>query len=156
MKLLELLLRFCVALVLLVFGVFSPVNARYGKRLMFLTTLYAALVKEGIMQEMSIDSFNETFQLVEDPALLDATVVANGCWKRVNLTSELSKCVRSIDEFSDRQDRISLVERFSPAVVKLAPKWMNYGRDEMIRDVQDVLLISGFTKTCKENAQNSY
>lgn len=154
MKLVELLLRFLVALVLMVFGLFSPTKAKYGKRLMFLTTLYVALVKEGIMQEMSIGSFNETFQLVEDPTLLDATAVANGCWSRINLTSELSKCVRSVDEYSELTDRISLVERFSPAIVKLAPKWMYYGRDEMIRDVQDILLVSGFTKSFKDTAHS--
>lgn len=109
-----------------------------------------ALVKEGIMQEMSLDSFNETFKLAEDPTLLDATVVANGCWSRVNLTSELSKCVRSLDEFSDREERLSLIERFSPILVKLAPSWMRYDKEEMIKDISNILLISGFTKSCKE------
>lgn len=150
MKLLELLLRFLVAVILRLVGVFSPTKAKYGKRLMFLTSVYVALVKEGIMQEMSLDSFNETFKLAEDPTILDAAVVANGCWSRVNLTSELSKCVRSLDEFSDREERLSLIERFSPILVKLAPSWMSYDKEEMIKDISNILLVSGFTKSCKE------
>ena len=152
MKLVELLLRFLVAVILQIFGLFSPTNAKFGKRLMFLTSVYAALVKEGIMQEMSIESFNETFQLAEDATLLDAACVANACWSKVNLTSELSKCMRSMEELTDRQDRIILVERFSPAIVTRAPKWMHYDRDEMIRDISDILLVNGFTKLCKEAA----
>lgn len=150
MKLVELLLRFLVAVILQLFGLFSPVNAKFGKRLMFLTSVYVALVKEGIMQEMSIESFNETFHLAEDSALLDATAVANGCWSKVNLTSELSKCMITMDEFNDRQDKITLVERFGPAIVKSAPKWMRYDKDEMIRDITDILLVNGFTKKCKD------
>lgn len=150
MKLVELLLRFLVAVILQLFGFISPANAKFGKRLMFLTSAYAALVKEGIMQEMSIESFNETFHLAEDSALLDATSVANGCWSKINLTSELSKCMLNTEELTDRQDRISLVERFSPIIVKRSPKWMRYDNDEMIRDISDILLVNGFTKMCKE------
>ena len=150
MKLVELLLRFLVAVILQVFGVFSPDNAKYGKRLMFLTSVYAALVKEGIMQEMSIESFNETFKLAEDAALLDATFVANGCWKNINLTSELAKCLLSMEHLDDRQDRISLVARFSPLIVKNAPRWMHYDKLEMVQDVSDILLVNGFTKKCKQ------
>lgn len=150
MKLVELLLRFLVAVILQIFGLFSPANAKFGKRLMFLTSVYAALVKEGIMQEMSMESFNETFQLVEDSTLLDAAIVANGCWRNINLTSELSKCLKTTEELTDRQDRINLVERFSPAIVKRAPKWMCYDTAEMIQDMSDVLLVNGFTKMCKD------
>ena len=150
MKIVELILRFLVAVILQLFGFLSPANAKFGKRLMFLTSVYVALVKEGIMQEMSIESFNETFQLAEDSALLDATAVANGCWTKVNLTSELSKCMLTMDEFTTRQDRISLVKRFGPAIVQSAPKWMRYDREEMIRDISDILLVNGFTKKCKD------
>lgn len=151
MKLIELLLRFLVAVILQLFGFISPANAKFGKRLMFLTSVYAALVKEGIMQEMSIESFNETFQLAEDSTILDAGAVAKGCWSKVDLTSELSKCMLINEELTDRQDRISLVERFSPVLVKRSPKWMQYDKDEMIRDISDILLVSGFTKKCKES-----
>lgn len=149
MKFVEVLLRFLVALILLIFGVISPQNAKYGKRLMFLTTVYAALVKEGIMQEMSLESFNETFKLAEDAALLDATTVANGCWRNVNLSSELAQCMSTTEHLESRQDRISLVAKFSPRIVSNAPKWMQYGKDEMVRDVSDILLVNGFTKICK-------
>lgn len=149
MNFVEVILRFLVALILLVFGFVSPQNAKYGKRLMFLTTVYAALVKEGIMQEMSLESFNDTFKLAEDAALLDATSVANGCWKNINLTSELTKCMTATEHLESRQDRISLVAKFSPLVVNHAPKWMLYDVDEMVRDVSDILLLNGFTKSCK-------
>lgn len=149
MKLVEVLLRFLVAVILQIFGVFSPHNAKYGKRLMFLTSVYAALVKEGIMQEMSLESFNETFKLAEDAALLDATFVANGCWNNINLTSELAKCLLNAEHLENRQDRITLVAKFSPLIVKSAPKWMRYDTAEMVRDVSDILLVNGFTKMCK-------
>lgn len=150
MKLVELLLRFLVAIILSVFGMFSPTNARYGKRLMFLTSVYAALVKEGIMQEMSIESFNETFRLAEDPSLLDATFIANGCWNKINLTSELSKCLSNQKHTEGWDGKMEIVADFSPRIVKSAPRWMYYGKDEMIKDISEILLVNGFTKECKE------
>lgn len=146
MKLLELGLRGLVALILVLFGIFSPSKAKYGKRLMFLTTVYAAMVKEGILQEISLDAFNQTFCLTEDCAVLEATSVAKGSWKNVNLTSELSACLLSAEQLQLQADRLSLISMFSPRVVKKAPSWMRYDEKEMIDDVCLILLTNGFNK----------
>lgn len=150
MKLTELFLRMIVAATLQLFGFISPNNARYGKRLMFLTSVYAVLVKERVLQEMSLESFNDTFHLADDPKMLDATTIARGCWQKINLRSEFVKCVTYNENLDTKENRLNLVERFTPIVVRQTPKWMNYGDDEMKRDVANIFLVNGFTKDFKQ------
>ena len=150
MRLIELSLRILVALTLQVFGLFSPSKARYGKRLMFLTTAHAALVKEGILQEMSLESFNETFKLADDTNVLNAGAVANGSWDKINLKSELSKCLQGDLNFETKRKRLDIIEQFSPKIVERCPHWMRYSSAEMTHDLSNIMLVSGFTKQVKE------
>lgn len=152
MKLIELSLRILVAIALQIFGVFSPAKARYGKRLMFLTTAHAALVKEGILQEMSLEAFNETFRLTDDVALLDASVIANASWNKANLRASLSDCIGNSCNLESKQARLDVIEKFSPLVVEKSPSWMRYSINEMTLDISNILLVSGFTKQVKEQA----
>lgn len=152
MRLVELSLRILVAITLRIFGFISPAKARYGKRLMFLTTAHAALVKEGILQEMSLESFNKTFKLANDPSMLDATVVANASWNKANLRASLSDCIGNSCNLESKQERLDVIEKFSPLVVEKSPSWMRYSINEMTQDISNILLVSGFTKQVKEQA----
>lgn len=152
MKLIELSLRILVAIALQIFGVFSPTKARYGKRLMFLTTAHAALVKEGILQEMSLEAFNETFRLADDVTLLDASVIANASWNKVDLKTELSKCLGDHCDLESKDVRLGVIDQFSPKIVERSPLWMRYSTAEMTNDISNIFLVSGFTKKVKEMA----
>lgn len=152
MRFVELSLRILVAVALRIFGIISPSKARYGKRLMFLTTAHAALVKEGILQEMSLDSFNKTFHLANDPTMLDAGSVANSSWNKANLRLALSQCMEGKCDLESRKARLDIIEKFSPMVVEKSPLWMRYSISEMTDDISNVLLVGGFTKQVKEKA----
>lgn len=146
MKLAELLIRYLLAVTMMLFGFFRPDKARAGKRAMFLISVYTALVKEGILQEISLESFNSTFELANNPDSLEVAQIASFYWNDINLRSELDKCIDLDGSLDNKQSRLETIQRFCPTIVAQAPKWMKYDSAKMNKELSDVLIVSGFSK----------
>lgn len=146
MKLAELLIRYLLAAAMALFGFIKPDKARAGKRAMFLISVYTALVKEGVLQEISLESFNKTFQLATEPNSLEVAQMASFYWDNVNLRSELDKCISTDTALDTKESRLHAIQLFCPYVVERAPKWMKYDVNKMNKELSDVLLVSGFSK----------
>ena len=101
---------------------------------------------------MSLEAFNRTFKLANDSSMLDATVVANASWNKANLRASLSDCIGNSCNLESKQERLDVIEKFSPLVVEKSPSWMRYSINEMTQDISNILLVSGFTKQVKEQA----
>lgn len=149
MKLAELLIRYLLAATMILFGIIRPDKARAGKRVMFLISVYTAMVKEGILQEISLESFNKTFHLAEEPNSLEVAQMASFYWNDINLRSELDKCISTDVSLDNKESRLRAIQLFCPYVVDKAPRWMKYDINKMNRELSDVLLVSGFSKSMK-------
>lgn len=146
MRLAELLIRYLLAATMMLFGIIKPEKARAGKRAMFLISVYTALVKEGILQEISLESFNSTFELANNPDSLEVAQIASFYWDNINLRSELDKCIDMERTLDTKQSRLNAIHKFCPAVVEQAPRWMRYDVTKMNKELSDVLIVSGFSK----------
>lgn len=146
MNIAELLIRYLLAAIMTLFGFIKPDKACAGKRAMFLISVYTALVKEGILQEISLESFNKTFQLAEEPNSLEVAQMASFYWDTANLRSELDKCIKTDINLESKESRLHAIQLFCPYVVDQAPKWMRYDTNKMNKELSDVLLVSGFSK----------
>ena len=151
MNIMEIVFRFIVALGLRIIGIISPSKATQGKRVMFMTSMYIALVREGILQEMSVQSFNDAFKLTDDYELLEVGRVAQGCWDNINFKSQIDEFLPTEPDNTDtyQKQRLSLARRLSNQIVASAPKWMQYNKDEMLRDATDAMLLGGFRHDVK-------
>lgn len=152
MSIFEAILHFLVAMSMSILSIVNPEKARAGKRAMFLTSVYIKLVNDGILQEMSLEAFNDAFNLAEDSQTLEAARAATGVWDKRNLDGKLKRSLDSSDKtLETKEERLTAVEDFCPHVISMTPRWMRYDDEAMKEELADVLLVSGFRKEIKDS-----
>lgn len=120
-------------------GLFLPEN---GKRIIFLTTLHARLVRDGVFHEETLQKLNESLHLARSDAALQLPATIYGRIWDPEVTQQI---FQEID--GDYRGNSCLLfedaRRVSARIVSLAPSWIRYGTSEqMEQDAQQLFYCS--------------
>lgn len=123
--------RICLAFVLSFLARFIPDNT---KRIILLTTLYQKGAKDGVFTKFDLKGLNRNIPLVVDEkALESACMFTPTVWKDVNL-KELINTMSECQEGQCIAQSDSAI--IASALIERVPRWLRYGRERMLTDLQ--------------------
>lgn len=126
---------FVALLKIILFFALSIILPRRGKRILFLTGVYARLVEHGLLHDETLEKLNRSLMLADSTAALN---LPPSIYRRVIDDEELSKAIQGIEATNAGELCLTFSEarKVSQQIVKLAPAWARYGEEkEMERDV---------------------
>ncbi len=118
-------------------GIFMP---RQRKRLFIIAGIHAKLIQNGVFHEESINKLNGVLHLTDDDKSLD---IPESVYESVWDSSELSKILHQIPTTYDGETCMLYndAKRVTEEILKLTPKWLQYGSlDEMSLDLINLFM----------------
>lgn len=112
----------------------SKLVSRQGKRIFFVTSLYCHAYHLDSLKADAITKLNRVMGLVSDEKGLHFPILFHEMvWKGTHVNDVLA--THSLDEPLSED----AVQSLSAQLVDMAPKFINYGRKDMVEDVADLL-----------------
>ena len=123
-------------------GLFSKEAKRHGKRILFLSSLNTALVKEGILDIGTLNVLDNNLQLLRSAdnagAIEMGKVLADDIWQKANIKQLLSaNCNNQACDYLP----LSVATSFSDVLIPIIPDWLRYDPATMRRDMVDLLVM---------------
>lgn len=114
--------------------VLSKVLSRHGKRILFVTSLYVQVVQLERLKADAIKKLNAIMRLAQAEEALQLPVAMRGIvWNSTPLQDTLTA------ELMDQEITEDQAFEISEKVVSMAPRFLNYGHTQMVRDVRDLI-----------------
>ena len=116
----------------------SKVTSRHGKRIIFVTSLYFKVVRIERLKTDAIAKLNTIMQLATSEDALRLPAALRGMvWRFSELPEALN------EEILDTEVSMEEALELSEKVVAASPVWVRYGRDDMVKDVLDLIRQGG-------------
>ena len=118
----------------LVNRILAAILPRYGKRAIFLTTLFVHIAKLSLAHRKLLEEFNQKFRVVKgDSALGFPTAFCNAVWRGREL--DISNDSRTLKDLT-AEDLDLIAER----AIHSLPEWSRYGEQSTVRaEAREVL-----------------
>lgn len=114
--------------------ILSKVLSRHGKRILFITSLYFQVVQIERLKADAIRKLNTIMKLAHAEEALQLPVAMRGLvWNSTAIQQTLSA------ELMDQNISDDRAQKISEEVVSLAPTWLRYGSQDMVKDVIELI-----------------
>lgn len=122
-------------------GFFSPTRKEHGQRVLFLSGLSAAFVKEGILEKDTLNTLNRSLSVAHHHKSLDiGAQLSCELWPQGCIAGIMKPVVDNVIEEGVRNyPTLTEAEFAADEVLKNTPNWLHYNPTEMHLDVLDLL-----------------
>lgn len=127
--------RFQLAMFAVLEFVASKMFSKHGKRIMFITSLYAQLTQLDSLKAEAVSKLNSVMGLAtREEAIQFPAAISSVVWRGKDVTSVLTA------DMMDQNVDAMRIHEVAKKLVDLCPRWMRYPVPEMERDVATLIL----------------
>lgn len=121
----------------------SPQRTRRGRRILFLSSFNAALVKAGILEENTMKTLNDALSVAEDGCSLDIGFhMSPSIWSRHEIKDMLPESESPTNGTGLESSQfltLNQAQSFTDNVLKQTPAWLRYDTEEMRSDLLEMV-----------------
>lgn len=131
--------RMLIAISVKVIEMFNKKAANNAKRLLFISSVYTELVREGVLNQITHEQLNDKFCLANNTdCLTSGCVISKGVWRDIDFKTVLDNSVKNHSLKSNNFKGINDIDSFTRYLIATTPTWIQYDRNDMVNDIKEL------------------
>lgn len=118
---------------------FDKKSANNAKRLLFISSVYTEMVREGLLNQITYEQLNEIFCLANNVDCLNSgCVISMTVWRDTDFKMAINNSVKNQTNPNQTYTGINDIDSFTRYLIESTPTWIRYDQQSMTQDIKDL------------------